>query len=354
MQKIVINRSVIDANSSNLYLIAEIGTNFVETWEINKNIDNQYLTNISVIEEMVKQAKKCGVSAVKFQAYNADKIASKDHPGREYFLKHSFDADFWKKVKDVCDEWDIDFILSIFDVDMMYELGPYVDAIKIASTDINNRYLIESAAIQGKPLVVSTGASNLDDIYKAKRWIKDVIGSSDNVAFLHCVSVYPSSIVTLGAIRYMKNDSLIGNHVIGYSDHSLSMQPVVEAYKIGANIIEKHFTLDKTLKGNDHEHSMTPEDINYLWEEVDKFRGFYVWNRKTPLEGEINEISMGRRYLVYNRNIKEGEQILPGHIKCLKLKEPKSHYLAADKFYDIIGKKSLTDHKEDDIITEVI
>ena len=349
MSKIVINKRVINSNSDSLYLIGEVGTNFVEI-SIQKEI-----CYLDAIRELIKEASKCGLNAIKFQAYKSNTIAAKDHPGKKYFDEHYFSSkQFWMRTKEACMDVDIDLILSIFDVENMFELAPICDAIKIASTDINNKSLIEAAAIQGKPILISTGASYLTEIYTAKSWIWEKIGHSNNVAFMHCVSSYPSEASNIGAIRDMKNSNFLLNSVIGYSDHSLSMEPILEAYKIGANIIEKHFTLDKTLKGNDHEHSMVPEDVNNFWKEVEKFRDFYGKGTKDPVTEEVDEIIMGRRYPVYDDYINQGKIIQPSDIKLLKLRVPSLSDFTADRVDEIIGRTTTKEHHRDEIVRKDI
>ena len=322
MKEICINKKIIKRDSSDIYLIAEIGTNFVE-------MDVE-------LEKIIKKLKKLGVHAIKFQAYTASKIAQKKHPAYDYFKKHSFDISFWEKIADICDSVDIDFILSFFDEEYLHALYNRVAVIKIASTDINNKRLIHNSSLLNKPIIISTGASKKSEIIKAKQWAKF------NTAFLHCVSSYPTETkdLNLGAIKDMME--FLPFNVIGYSDHSKNINNIFTAYVMGANIIEKHFTIDKNLKGNDHEHSMDYNDIKVFFEKVESFKEVYGKGIKEPVYSEIDEIKYGRRYLVFNKKKKYGEIITDKDIKTLKITQKdlkKKDILTADKIDEVVGKK---------------
>ena len=223
---------------------------------------------------LIDEAKEGGADAIKFQAYKAETIASKNSPAywdtNQEPLTNQFDLfrkheKFWRKefesLRTRCDDVGIEFICTPFDFESALFLNDIVNVFKISSSDITNKPFINYIADFGKPIMLSTGASNLDEISSAVRWIKN--SDENDLALLHCILNYPTndSNAHLGGIvgLYRAFPEL----VIGYSDHTLprDMETLVVATLLGARIIEKHFTHDKSIAGNDHYHAMDKNDL---------------------------------------------------------------------------------------------
>ena len=218
---------------------------------------------------------------------------------------------------------------------------------KISSSDLSNLPFIEYIAKKKKPILLSTGASNLDEIHRAVDTIQKY--NNTKITLLHCVLEYPTPYehVNLGKIISLKNE--FPDLYIGYSDHAkpdYSYNVLKTAYLFGAQIIEKHFTLDKTLPGNDHYHAMDVHDAEEILKQIaylDVLKGnCKLQSLNTEEPARIN----ARRSIVAKRHIYKGEIINPD---MLTFKRPGTGISPSD-FYKVIGKKADTDILEDTIL----
>jgi sialic acid synthase SpsE len=326
------------------YLIAEAGVN--------------HEGSMALAKRLIEEAKEGGAHAIKFQTYKADTIASKNSPSywdrskeptatqHELFKKYD---KFWKseyeELKRHCDAVGIEFLSTPFDAASAEFLNDLMPAFKISSSDITNFPFIEQICSYGKPIILSTGASHLWEIQEAVSIIEK---HGNKLALLHCVLNYPTPNPNahLGMIVDLRNK--FPNHVPGYSDHTLpqGMEVVHHAALLGAAVIEKHFTHDKTLPGNDHYHAMDKEDLKAFWNK---------WNRTQELLGTFKIAALpeeeparlnARRSLVAARVIPAGTVITSEH---LTWKRP-AHGISPKFFNDVLGKKAAKDIQEDDLL----
>ncbi len=328
------------------YIIGEVGVNHEGSMDRAKQM----------IEEI---ARACG-DAVKFQAYKAATLASKHSPAYwdtnqektesqyELFKKYdTFDEDDFKELAAHAKQHNIDFLATPFDTESVDFLEPLMPFYKIASADITNKPFIEHIAGKEKPVILSTGASTISEIWQAVEWIKN---KGDNeIILLHCILNYPTSYedANLGMIKHMKR--IFPDHTIGYSDHTLTddMGDVLPtAWHYGALVIEKHYTWNKTLPGNDHYHAMAYNDLRTL---VEKFRfnqkisgNFY----KEYLESEIDSRRYARRSLVAAKTIPEGKVIKSSD---LTWKRPGTG-IPPWMIDNVIGGRALKEIKEDEVL----
>ena len=250
------------------YIIAEAGVNHEGSMDIARRL--------------IDEAKEGGADAIKFQTYKADTLASKDSPSywdttkeptrsqHELFSKHD---KFWKTemvaLHEYCNKVGIEFLSTPFDMESAEFLNELMPIFKISSSDITNKPFIEQICSYGKPIILSTGASHLWEIQEAVEWISRF---GNPLALLHCVLNYPTpdENANLGMILGLKK-AFPGN-IIGYSDHTLpgDMSNCETATLLGSCIIEKHFTHDKALRGNDHYHAMDKEDLKVFKRRIDK------------------------------------------------------------------------------------
>ncbi len=331
------------------YIIAEIGVNY---YDIAKK------HNISLIEAsklMVKEAKEAGANAVKFQSYKAGKIASKNSPSywdlskesttNQYDLFKKFDK-FGKKeyieIAKYCDKIGVDFMSTPFDLEAVDYLDNIVKIHKISSSDITNYPLLKKIAKTNKKILLSTGASNMDEIYNAI----DVIEKEGNndIVLLHCVLNYPTpnKNAHLNMIKSLQNNG----YEVGYSDHTLpddNMLILSTAVTLGATWIEKHFTLDKTLPGNDHYHAMDPNDLSKFISNLNILEEILGYTEKHSLESEKISRLNARRSVYVNKDLKKGSILKKSDLIC---KRP-AHGICASSFEDLIGKTLKTNIKED-------
>jgi N-acetylneuraminate synthase len=326
------------------YMIAEAGVNHEGSMDTAKRL--------------IDEAKEGGADAIKFQTYKADTIASKDSPAywdttkepteSQYKLFKKHDK-FWKKefvaLKEYCDQADIEFMSTPFDTQAADFLNDLMPVFKISSSDITNKPFIKYICRFDKPIILSTGASYLYEIEEAVEWIKD-----ENVPFalLHCVLNYPTEDknANLGMINGLKKK--FPDTVIGYSDHTLpkDMQTLETAAILGAQIIEKHFTHDKSLPGNDHYHAMDVEDLKVFNRRMDRIIELLGKKNVSSLDSEDSSRRNARRSLVANRIIPKGKVI---EYDDLTWKRPASGI--SPKFIDeVIGKTSVDTIDTDQIL----
>ena len=326
------------------YVIAEVGVNHEGSMELAKRL--------------VDEAKEGGADAVKFQSYKAETLASKDSPSYwdttkepttsqyELFKKHdSFWIDEMQELKEYCDKVDIEFMSTPFDIESADFLNDMMDVYKISSSDLTNKPFIEYMCQFNKPIILSTGASSLHEIQEAVSWIEKY---GNPLALLHCVLNYPTpdENANLGMILDLKQK--FPDKIIGYSDHTLpkDMKVCEMATMLGSVIIEKHFTHDKTLPGNDHYHAMDKEDLKLYRKNLERTFEILGGFKIQALEDEEPARANARRSLVSAKDIKKGQVITK---EDLTFKRPASGI--SPKFIDeVIGKKAMNDIKEDSVM----
>lgn len=336
------------------YIIAEIGVNYYDI------AVKEGISNIEAAKKMIYEAKNAGASAAKFQSYKAEKIASKNSPSywdtskepttNQYDLFKKFDNFGEKEYVELaryCDTIGIDFMSTPFDLEAVEYLDPLVKIHKISSSDITNFQLLTKVARTQKKIILSTGSSNLKEIKEA---IEIIEGEGNfDIVLLHCVLNYPTDNKNANLSRITSLQNNFPQYGIGYSDHTLpdnNMTVLTTSYLLGANYIEKHFTLDKTLPGNDHYHSMDIYDLRLFNSNVSQQQYILGDGEIDPKDNEYSSRKNARRSVVTKRFIPKGTILTEGDLTC---KRPASG-IPANKFYDLIGKKSLEDIEEDTIL----
>lgn len=336
------------------YVIAEMGVNFYDTARV------MGISPLDAAKLYIDKAAEVGIDCAKFQSYKADTIVSKNSPAYwdttkeptktqyELFLKHdSFGEAEYRELCDYTHAKDMDFISTPFDYASADYLEDMVDFYKISSSDLSNLPFIRHIGLKGKPVYMSVGAAYLSEVDVAVRVLKEA-GCKDIVIF-HCVLSYPTDPknANLRIIETLKKD--FPDVRVGFSDHVApddTMMTLAVAYMLGAEVIEKHFTLDKTLPGNDHYHAGDPEDFkkaiaNFKW--IDTVLGSEV---KTVLDCELVPRREARRSLVLTRDMKSGEVI---KAEDLMPKRPGTG-ISPEYVEIVIGRKVVKDLEEDTIL----
>lgn len=326
------------------YLIAEAGVN--------------HECKMDLAQRLIDEAKEGGADAIKFQTYKAETLASKDSPHywdlsmepttSQYLLFKKYDR-FWKaefeELKKKCDRAGIEFLSTPFDLESAAFLSDLMPVFKISSSDITNKPFIERLCGFGKPVLLSTGASRLHEIEEAVGWIR---AKGSPLALMHCVLNYPTEPgnANLGMIHILRQR--FPELVIGYSDHTMAgdMRVPEKAALLGAAIIEKHFTYDKSIKGNDHKHSMDKEDIKRFRKLMDEDLELIGGFRPGPMPSEDPARRNARRSLVAARAIPKGKPVEPGD---LTWKRP-AHGVSPREIEMVTGMKARRDIAEDEVI----
>ncbi len=347
MTKIQLGSHVISSGSSiNPYVIAEIGVNHEGSMDLAKRL--------------IDLAKEGGAHGAKFQSYKADKLAAKFSPAYwdtskektpsqyDLFKKYdSFDAKHYKELAFHCKKVGIDFLSTPFDLEAVDYLEPLVPFYKIASADLTCTPLLRHIASKRKPVLLSTGCATLAEIERAIQIMK--AASCKEIVLLHCILNYPceDKNANLGMIHSLKR--VFPEYLIGYSDHTLpdrSMFVLTQAVSMGVCVLEKHFTYNKLLSGNDHYHAMDVKDLKTLVENIKRLqllRGMY---HKQPTTTEAVSRSQARRSIVLINSLKQGSIIQE---KDITFKRP-GHGISPLFWDEVIGKKMLIDLEEDHIL----
>ena len=311
------------------YIIAEIGINF--EGNINKAI------------KLIKIAKKCGVDAVKFQVFKAETLAAEKSKKTLTQKKNTKKSEslfrMWKRMelnipklsllKKISKKNKLDFICSVFDEDSLNKIIKLADTIKIASSDITDLDLINKISKTKKKIIISTGMASYTEINKALKILK-----KNKVSLLHCVSIYPcpDKLINLNRMKKLKN---LFNKKVGFSDHSLGNEACYAAMSMGADIIEKHFTDNKSLKGADHAISADEKDMKQIVNFSKKIFNIKGLGTIDPSNSEMRMRKFFRKSIYYKYDLKKGSMLEGNFIYS---RRPFA-YICSSKKKEILGKK---------------
>lgn len=296
--------------ANRVYVIAEVGG--------NHNGDPE------LAFRMVEAAAQAGANAVKFQTYKAETLV---HPeleamplARKYFSRQfdrfkSLELDWavYDRIIARCGELGIDFLTTPFDLEALDRLGPRMPAIKVASGDLTYTQLLRAAAATGKPVVVSTGMADMDEIATVPHVVP-----SERLALLHCVSVYPTpdDKANLGALTALAR--AFPGVTIGYSDHTIGIEAPLAAVAMGARIIEKHFTLDTRQELGDHRLSLEPDGMAAMVASIRRIEAMVGPAVKAPVEGEDAMRRMMRRGVYAARDLPAGHVLTEADLRVIR------------------------------------
>jgi len=331
---------------SKTLIIAEVGVN--------------HNGSIKIAKKLIDVAKDCGVDAVKFQTFTAEKLvrfnAEKANYQKETSGEDETQFNMIKKLElgviahkeliKYCSKKGILFLSSPFDlqsIDLLAELG--LEIIKIPSGEIVNLLYLEKIGKLKKRIILSTGMADLGEIKNAL----DVLISSgtekDDITVLHCNTEYPTPYedVNLNAMATIKKAFGVK---VGYSDHTLGIEVPIAAVALGAEVIEKHFTLDKNMKGPDHKASLEPNELMAMVNGIRNIEKALGDGIKKPSKSEQKNINVVRKSIVAIKPIKKGEIFSEENIG---VKRPGTE-ISPMKWYEVIGKTAKKDFKIDEWI----
>jgi sialic acid synthase SpsE len=353
-----------------VFIIAEAGKNFIQTEE--ERPVEEYLKNAM---QLVDEAAKAGADAIKFQTHNVEdeqlniNIVSPHFKGSDRYrwvtrnTKATPVDEFWKPLKAHCEKRGIVF----FSTPMSRGAAKILDAIgvnlwKIGSGDILDSVMLDYMRNSGKPIIISSGMSTLEEVEKAVKFLRE---KNDRVALLHCVSKYPCPPEEL----HLKTIDLYKekfNMPIGFSDHSVGIEPDLVAVGMGATILEKHFSMSRTLWGSDHKVSMTPHELSDLVTGVNKVIGS-IEEKKKVLESDFAKKGMGAKAKVlqegeavfrplFRKSLMAGQDIPAGAVlkpEMIYAMRPQQYAggLPSERYEEVLGKKIKKALKKYDPIT---
>lgn len=323
-------------------IIAEVGVN--------------HNGSVGMAKKLVDSAQKCGADAVKFQTYKTEDLITKDAKKAEYQIKNSDEGSQFEMLKKLelssedfveinqhALEKKITLLSSPFDnksVDLLDELG--MPLFKIASGEITNLPLIKRIAKKEKPIILSTGMANLCEIEEAVKLIEKY---NNELILMHCVTNYPSKPedTNLNVIQTLKNTF---KKPTGFSDHSPGIEMPIAAVALGSCVIEKHFTLDKTLSGPDHKASLEPHEFARMVRSIRNVENGLGNGIKKLTDDEIKIKKLVRKSLVAKEDIPKGTRISGNMVT---IKRPGTGI--EPKFFNLlIGKKTKSTINKDTVL----
>lgn len=339
-------------------LLAEIGVNY---YDIAKKL------NLSLMEAakfMIMAAANAGVHGVKFQSYKAGTLAAKESPyywditeeptRSQYELFQKFDKFGVREYEDLaefCNRIGVEFCSTPFDIESADYLESMMNVYKISSSDLTNLPFIEYMAKKDKPILLSVGAANLTEIQAAVESVRKY--NNRELVLLHCVLEYPTPYGDANLLRLNTIRDSFENIYLGYSDHTKPDEHydvIKTAYTLGAVMVEKHFTVDKKLIGNDHYHAMDEGDVKAILSQIafiDQLKG----NKELiHLESEAAARKNARRSLVATCDIQNGDVVTR---EMLTSKRPGTG-ISPDRINEIVGKIAAEFIAEDTVLTDAM
>ncbi len=320
-------------NNSKVLIVAEAG--------LNHNSD------LGTAKSLIDSACEVGADAIKFQTFKAETLVAESTDSNQYNLLKSLELSFedHQIVFDYCKDKGILFLSSPFDpttADFLDSMG--MEAFKIASGELTNHPLLTHIGRKDKPIILSTGMSDLMEVGEAIHTIQKV--NDQSLTLLHCVSNYPTAPedVNLHAMETMERAFHLS---VGYSDHTLGIEMPIAAVALGATVIEKHFTLDCTLKGPDHSMSLDPQEFKRMVQAIRNVERALGDGLKVPVEKEFPVREAARRSLVAQIPIAAGTPITA---EMITSKRP-GHGIPPKYFDLIMGRKLQKDLEKDETIT---
>lgn len=314
--------------------------------------------SLELAKKMVDIAKDAGVDYIKFQTFIPEKLVSKYAEKAEYqqettgsdesqlqmLKKLALSKSEFIELRAYCDVAGIGFVSTPFDLDSIEFLNSFdMDFWKIPSGEITNYPYLKAIAETGKDVILSTGMATLGEIRETIEVLKKC--GAGQIELLHCNTQYPTPMedVNLFAIRTMSNEF---NCQVGYSDHTKGIEVPIAAVAMGANIIEKHFTLDNNMKGPDHSASLEPLELKKMVESIRNIELALGSGCKEPSRSEQPNIEVVRKSIVAAKKIKKGEVFSEYNITT---KRPGGG-LSPMKWNDVIGCVADRDFEEDELI----
>lgn len=357
-------------NKKRVFIIAEAGVNH------NGCLDRA--------KKMVDVALDAKVDAIKFQTFKTELVVTRIAPKAKYQEINTGNADSqfemikrlelsyteFLELNAYCQEKNILFLSTPFDFESLDFLINEVNIpiLKIASGEITNGPFLLKSALSGKPIILSTGMSNLNEIEEAlsilafgytdassnatcenfqKSYQSEVgkIALNEKVSILHCTSEYPAACESIN-LRALNTIAERFGLVVGYSDHSLGIEVSIAAVALGAKIIEKHFTIDKNLSGPDHKASLDPDELKKMVESIRNIEAAMGNGVKIPVNSEYETLKVARRSLIASKGIKKGEAFTSEN---MVIKRPASG-VSPMMYWDYLQKNATRDYAEDEVI----
>lgn len=364
--------NLLDRVKKQVVIVAEIGKNFIQTEE--ERAVSEYLENA---KRLVKAAKEAGADTVKFQTHHVeDEVLNMEFDSPHFKGKSRYAwvarneqatpaEEFWKPLKAYCDEIGITFFSTPMSRGAAMKLqGIGVPFWKVASSDILDYVMLNFMAMTGKPIIIPSGMSTLEDIDESLRFLRS---KGATFILMHAISryPYPPEDSNLATISFFQKRYL--DVTVGFSQNSPWIEPAIAAVAMGARMVEQHFTFDRNLWGPDHKVSMTPDEFMQMVQGIhgvendaaaaqaylaqENIKQYMGSETKRLQDGEVEFRGLFRKALMAGQDIPAGTMITGAMLYAMRPQQLAGG-LPSEKYESVLGKKTLHDLKKFDPITE--
>jgi len=329
--------------TSKVLIIAEAG--------INHN------GSMKMAKELINKAKECGADMIKFQTAKLDSLVSKYAQMADYQKANTGKTESQKdmlerlllqfedfeELSEYCRKKGIIFLSTPFDIESIHFLKDLIPFWKVPSGEITDYpYLVEIAKTH-KPVILSTGMSNLKEIAEALEVLNK--NGTEDVILLHCNTQYPTPYGDVN-LRAMNTIAEQFGVKVGYSDHTSGIEVPIAAVAMGASVIEKHFTLDKTLSGPDHKASLEPHELRAMVDSIRHIEVALGTGEKVVTKSEMPNMAIARKSIIASKKIKKGEILTK---RNLTTKRPGTG-ISPMRWNEVLGMAAVRDFMEDELI----
>jgi len=329
-----------------VFIIAEAGVN--------------HNGSIEVAKKLIDVAFEAGVDAIKFQTFKADKLVSKKAKKAAYqqettdtnesqydmIRKLELDIKTHKELMIYCEQKGIMFLSTPFDhdsIELLNDLG--LEIFKIPSGEITNLPYLRHVGRLKKRIILSTGMADMGEIEDALDTLITAGTPREKITILHANTMYPTPMEDVN-LRAMQTIACTFGCDVGYSDHTLGIEVDIAAVAMGAKVIEKHFTLDKTMEGPDHKASLEPHELKAMVQAIRNIEKALGSGIKKPSRSERPNMEVARKSIVAAKNIKKGELLTEEN---LAVKRP-GNGISPMRWEEIVGTVAQKDYEADDLI----
>ncbi len=315
--------------------------------------------SIEMAKQLIDAAAVAGVDYVKFQTFKTEKLVTKDAKQAEYQQRNAAEDSQYAMLQKLelseaqheeliiyCMQKEVRFLSTAFDLESIEYLHSLnLGLWKIPSGEITNYPYLKKIAQYGEPVIMSTGMCSMDDVEQALNVLLKNGLTKEQISLLHCNTEYPTPMqdVNLKAMLQLRDEFGIK---VGYSDHTKGIEVPIAAVALGAEVIEKHFTIDRTLPGPDHKASLEPNELKAMVDAIRNIEQALGDGKKHVSASEEKNMAIARKSIVAAKDIKKGEFLTEDN---LTTKRPGSGIYPM-RWEEVIGTKAIRDFKEDELV----
>jgi len=315
--------------------------------------------DINIAKKLIDAASDAGADYVKFQTFKAENLVQRKAKKAIYQTVNTGNTDsqfeMLKKLEltyekhavliDYCKSKSIKFLSTAFDFESIEFLKNKIDFYKIPSGEITNLLYLEKVAKLNLAVVMSTGMADMEEVKTASNVLLKNGVKKESITILHCNTEYPTPMEDVNLTAMLSIKKKLGVK-IGYSDHTLGIEIPIAAVALGAEVIEKHFTLDRDMEGPDHKASLVPSELKMMVSAIRNIEVALGDGIKKPSKSEQKNITVARKSIVAIANIKKGEVF---SVDNISVKRP-GNGISAMKWYEVIGTTAIRNFHEDELI----